>query len=122
MVGMWNYMAKEKIKAHQTAQTQNLDEHSFDMLFKNYYWAAILDPVWTTSVPYERKLNMLLSTDNMYNVKFSLFDFDRFRIESRLFLLTLYVIYSYTQQKWTVNTFFQVQIFFIYKTVLKSNE
>ena len=35
---------------------QNLDEGSFDMLYKNYCWAAIPDPIWTTNVPYERKI------------------------------------------------------------------
>ena len=48
---------------------------------KNYYWAAIPDPIWTTNVPYERKLNMLSSTDN--NFMIFLFDFERFSIESR---------------------------------------
>ena len=60
---------------------QNLGEGSFDMLYKNYCWAAIPDPIWTTNVPYERKINMLSSTDN--NFMIILFNFDRFRIESR---------------------------------------
>ena len=42
----------------------NLDEDSFDMLYKNYCRAAIPDPIWTINVPYERKINMLSSTDN----------------------------------------------------------
>ena len=47
---------------------QNLDEDGFDMLYKNYCWAAIPDPIWTTNVPYERKINMLSSIDN--NLRF----------------------------------------------------
>ena len=39
------------------------DEDSFDMLYKNDCWAVIPDPRWTTNVPYERKINMLSSTD-----------------------------------------------------------
>ena len=70
---------------------QNLDEDRFDMLYKNYCWAAILDPIWTTNVPYERKINMLSSTDK--NFMICHFDFERFSIESRFpFLkLTLYM-------------------------------
>ena len=34
-------------------QWQNLDGDSFDMLYKNDCWAAIPDPIWTISVPYE---------------------------------------------------------------------
>ena len=30
--------------------TQNLDEDSFDMLYKNDCWAALPGPIWTTSV------------------------------------------------------------------------
>ena len=36
-------------------QWQNLDGDSFDMLYKNYCWAAIPDPIWTINVPYEKK-------------------------------------------------------------------
>ena len=66
---------------------------SFDMLYKNYCWAAIPDPIWMTNVPYERKIKMLLSPDN--NFMIFLFEFERFRIESQFpflfsFLLTLY--------------------------------
>ena len=54
--------------------TQNLDEDSFDMFYKNYCWAAIPDdPIWMTNVPYEGKVNMLSSTDN--NFMIFLFDF-----------------------------------------------
>ena len=60
---------------------QNLDEDSFDMLYKNYCWAAIPDPIWSTNVPYERKINMLLPTDNNFMICF--FDVERFSIESR---------------------------------------
>ena len=28
---------------------------SFEMLYKDYCWVAILDPIWTTNVPHERK-------------------------------------------------------------------
>ena len=38
---------------------QNFEEDGFDMLYKNDCWAAIPDPIWTTNVPYERKINML---------------------------------------------------------------
>ena len=58
----------------------NLDEDSFDMLYKNYCWAAIPDP-WMTNVSYERKIDMLSSTDN--NFLICLFDFERFSTESR---------------------------------------
>ena len=70
---------------------QNLDEDSFDMLYKNYCWAAILDPIWTTNVPYKRKINMLSFTDN--NFMICHFDFERFSIESQFpfFKLTLYI-------------------------------
>ena len=43
---------------------ENLDEDSFDMLYKNDSWAAIPGTIWTTNVPYERKINVLSSTDN----------------------------------------------------------
>ena len=70
---------------------QNLDEDSFDMLYRNDGWAAIPDPIWPTNVPYERKLNMLSSADN--NFMIYLFDFERFSTESRFpfFQLTLYI-------------------------------
>ena len=60
---------------------QNLDEDSFDMLYKNYCWAAIPDPIWTTNVSYERKINMPSSIDK--NFMICLFDFERLCIESR---------------------------------------
>ena len=60
---------------------QNLDEDGFDMHYKHYCWAAIPDPIWMTNVSYERKRNMLSSTDN--NFMICLFDFERFSIESR---------------------------------------
>ena len=67
---------------------QNLDEDSFDMLYKNDCWAAMPDPIWTTNVPYEMKINMLSSTDN--NFMICLFNFERFSIKSRFpfFFLT----------------------------------
>ena len=49
---------------------QNLDEDGFDMLYNNDCWAAIPDPIWTTNVPYERKINMLSSTDNNFMIVF----------------------------------------------------
>ena len=64
-----------------TINASTLDEDSFNMLYKNDCWAAIPDPLWTTNVPYERKINMLSSTDN--NVMICLFDFERSSIESR---------------------------------------
>ena len=51
-------------------KTQNLDEDSFDMLYKNNCWAAIPDPIWTTNVPYERQINILSSTDNNFMIFF----------------------------------------------------
>ena len=66
---------------------QNLDEDSFDMIYKNYCWAAIPDQIWTTNIPYERKINMLSSIDT--NFMIYLFDFERFIIEFRFpFFLT----------------------------------
>ena len=53
--------------------TQNLDDDSFDMHYNNYCWAAIPDQIWMTIVPYERKINMLSSTDNIFMI--FLFDF-----------------------------------------------
>ena len=47
---------------------QNMDKDSFDMLYKNDYWGAIPDPIWTTNAPYERKINMLSSTDNNFMI------------------------------------------------------
>ena len=72
---------------------QNLDKDSFGMFYENYCWAAIPDPIWTTNVPYERKINMLSSTDN--NFMIFLFNFERFRIKSLcpFFLLTLYNLF-----------------------------
>ena len=60
---------------------QNLDEDGFDMLYKNYCCAAIPDPIWINNVPYERRVNMLSSSDNNFII--FLFDCERFRIESR---------------------------------------
>ena len=71
-------------------QTQNLDKDSFDMLYKNDCWAAIPDPISTTDVPYERKINMLLSNNN--NFMIFLFDFERFRIESRFLFVYAHCI------------------------------
>ena len=71
-------------------QTQNLDEDSFDMLY-NDCWAAIPDPILMTNIPYERKINMLSSTDN--NFMIFLFDFERFWIESQfLFFHSHYLL------------------------------
>ena len=67
----------------------NLDEDSFDMLYKNDC-AAIPHSIWTTNVPYERKINMLSFTDN--NFMICLFDFERFSIESRFpFFLSFFL-------------------------------
>ena len=64
--------------------TTNLDEDSFDMLCKNYCWAAIPDPIWTTNVSYERKIicyhPLITILCDFY------FDFERIRIESRFTL------------------------------------
>ena len=58
---------------------QNLNEDSFDMHYTtNYCWAAIPDPIWMANAPYERKMNMLSSTDNNFII--CLFDFERFSI------------------------------------------
>ena len=65
----------------QTAQTQNSDEDSFDMLYKNNLRAAIPDSIWTTNTIW-KKINILSFTDN--NVMIFLFDFEKFRIESRI--------------------------------------
>ena len=59
---------------------QNFDEDNFDMLYKNDCWAAIQDPVLTINVPYKRT-NKYAPTDNNFTIL--LFDFERFRIESR---------------------------------------
>ena len=69
------------IRTTLCTQTQNFDEDSFDMLYKIDSWTAISDLIWTTNVPYERKINMLSSTDN--NFKVFLFNCEIFRIESR---------------------------------------
>ena len=71
-----------------------LDEDSFDMLYKNYCWAAILDPIWTTNVPilYERIKNMVSSTDNNFMICF--FDFERFSIESRFFFFFFFLVHT----------------------------
>ena len=73
----------------RTAQTQNLDEDSFDMLYKNDWRAAIPDPIWTTNVPYARKIDMLSSTDN--NFMLFLFDSERLKSNGRDVRLRPYV-------------------------------
>ena len=60
-------------------QWQNLDGDSFDMLCKNYCWAAIPDPIWTINVPYERKMNMLSCTE--ISVVISFFKFEKFWVK-----------------------------------------
>ena len=71
---------------------QNLDEDSFDMLYENYCWAAISHQIWTTNVPYERKIDMLSSTDN--NFMICLFDFERFSIEPRYPFFVTHTVYT----------------------------
>ena len=87
---------------------QNLDEDSFDMLNKNYCWAAIPDLIWTTNVPYERKMNMLSSIDNNFII--CLFDFERFNIESR-FLFSFYHTINATKMKICQSIVYQVTIY-----------
>ena len=71
---------------------QNLDKDSFDMRDKNDGWAAIPDSIWTTNVPYERKINMLSSTDNYFMIFFFFFLILRsLGLIFFLFLLTLYM-------------------------------
>ena len=81
-------------------KTWNLDEDSFDMLnTKHHCWAAIPDPISTTNVPYERKINISF-TDN--NFMICLFDFVRLSIESRfpfLFLFT-HTVYNWKTLPW----------------------
>ena len=71
------------------------------MLYKNDCWAAIPDPIWTTNIPYKRKIDMLSSTDN--NFMICLVYFERFSIEYRFpffFILALYrVILSWVSSK-----------------------
>ena len=71
---------------------QNFNEDNFDMLYKNGYWAAIPDPIWTTNVPYGRNINRLLSIDN--NFMICLFEFERFSIESRFLFFFTHTVYS----------------------------
>ena len=59
---------------------QNLDEDSFDMLYKNDCWAAIPGPIWRPMYQNEREIKMLSSTDS--NFMICRFDFERFSIES----------------------------------------
>ena len=65
---------------YSKAAKQNLDKKRFDMLYKNYCWAAIPNPIWMTNVPFESKIIMLSSTDK--NFMILLFNFESFRIES----------------------------------------
>ena len=69
-----------------------------DILYKNYCWTPIPAPIWMTNVPYERKTNMLSSTDN--NFKICLFDFERSSIESRFpfFFFTHTVVYMFSYE------------------------
>ena len=73
---------------------KKLGRRQFWHALQNDCWAAIPDPLWTTNVPYERKINMLSSTDNNFMI-FFLLDFEKFRIECLFlffsFLLTLYM-------------------------------
>ena len=91
-----------------------LDEDSFDMLYKNYCWAAIPDPIWTTNVPYERKINMLSSTDN--NFMICPFDFERFSIESRFSFFNSHCIYF--QVKEIISCFHASFLFVIFVAVM----
>ena len=54
---------------------------SFDMLYKNYCWAAVPDPIWTINVPYERIMNMLSCVDISFVI--SLFNFEKFWVKPR---------------------------------------
>ena len=84
---------QELSQQSNSAQTQNLDEDSFDMLYKTDCWAAIPNPIWTTNVPYERKINMLSSTDK--NFLIFLFDFEWFRIWiSVSFFFNTHIVYD----------------------------
>ena len=74
---------------------KNLGRRQFWHALQNYCWAAIPDPIWTTNVPYERKINMLSSTDNN-NFMIFLFDFERFRIESWI-LVSFFFFFSHTE-------------------------
>ena len=47
-----------------------LGRKQFCQAIQNDRWAAIPEPVWMTSVPYERKINMQSSTDNNFILSF----------------------------------------------------
>ena len=79
ITGAFTTEQQSRASALHCVQCQNLDEYSFDMLYKNYCWAAIPDPIWTTNLPFERMMDRISSNDN--NFMF-LFVFERFRIES----------------------------------------
>ena len=71
---------------------QNLDEDSFDMLYKNYCWEQpSLTQYERPMYHNERKINMLSSTDN--NFMICLFDFERFSIESRCVFFLTHTVY-----------------------------
>ena len=61
-----------------------MDEDSFNVLYKKDCWAAFPDYIWTTNVPYERKVDKLLFTDFII----CLFDVEIFSIESQFPFLT----------------------------------
>ena len=71
---------------------QNLEEDSFDMLYKNDCWTAIPDSIWMTIVPYvkKKKKNVLTSTDNSW---FVFLIFERFSIESWFPLFLTHTVY-----------------------------
>ena len=54
-------------------------------IYKNYCWAAIPDPIWTTN---KRKINMLSGSSTENNFMFFLFDFERFRMNLGFLFLT----------------------------------
>ena len=60
---------------------QNLDEDSFDMLYKNDGWAAIPRPIWTTNVSMKEKL--ICFHPLITSLWLVFFYFERFSIESR---------------------------------------
>ena len=79
--------------------TQNLDDNSFDMLYKYDCWAAIPDPIWMTNVPYERKINMLSSTQQFHEFSFRFWEIsDWISVSLIFFLLTLYSFTLCTSQ------------------------
>ena len=73
--GSFNNKATINVSAMLCVLWQNLEEDSYDMLYKNDCWAAIPEPIWTTNVPYESKINMLSSTDK--KIMICPFDFER---------------------------------------------